>query len=175
MSLFTAIPIAGLVGMLAGAGGAGYLVYKYEQGQIAQLELADARADVEAQDTARKKQAAADAISLASAVKSAEARQKIVVQTVKLVQKVPVYVTRKIDARFPLPCGAIRLYNASTEGRDPDRVSYPTTQPDDAPCPTKLSDAVRVIVANNGLAATTRQQLIDLQDWIKTEQTSVQH
>lgn len=168
MKLTTGLVLAGLAS-IATAVGAGYGVYRIEEGRIAEIELADANAKAAASDKAGKIQFEQDQITLGDALKNAQAQTKIVTQTKTLIQKVPVYVTQEVDRAFPLPCGFVRLHDAAALGVPPSEISLPAGKSDGDACPVTASFAATIIVQNYGAYSLTTSQLRDLQDWVNQE------
>ncbi len=119
---------------------------------------------------AQAQQAAADAITQDVAVKAAEAQVKIVTVTQNLIEKVPVYVTKKSDDRCTIPRGFVRMHDAAASGIDLSGISLAAGESDDDPSGTALSAVAATVASNYGLALGTRQQLIDLQGWVRSQQ-----
>lgn len=161
--------VAAAAAFLLGATGAGVTVSKIKNGEIAELKLEHTKAIVKAQVAAMKYQADADKITHDLDVKDAEARQKIVEKTVTIIRKVPKYVTPETDARFPLPCGFIRLHDAATSGADPATIPLGPGESDAAPCSTKASEAAAIIAWNYGQALSWRSSLMSWQDWYRLQ------
>lgn len=105
-----------------------------------------------------------DQSSVTAAVGAGVAEKTIAIQhrTQEVIRDVPKIITPDIDRRYPLPYGALRVYDASLG------VSGPADgagKPDDAPSPVATSDAFAVIAGNNGQCLEWREQLIGWQDW----------
>jgi hypothetical protein len=136
--------------------------------QAGDLKLA-AQASARAAADSAERQRQVDQAAAAVAVRDAQARARIVTVTHTLTQKVPVYVTRQSDARCIVPVGFVRLHDAAAAGQPlPDD----SAGADDPAADIALSDVGRTVVDNYGTCNAIRQQLIDLQDLLKT-QTSV--
>lgn len=131
---------------------------------IFKMQRDQANAVVAAQAIAAQHQAEADRITHDADVSNAAAHQKIITVTQHIIQKVPQYVTPQTDARFPLPCGFIRLHDASALGVEPSEISLPANNVDGDKCPVTTSDAGSIIAANYALALGWRA---DLQTWEK--------
>lgn len=154
----------------AGAATGGTVAYKigyyngHKEVEALQKQILDDQADkIKAIQLAVAKQAAQDAVSEKAAVEAAQKLQKIVTVTNTIVKKVPVYVTQKTDAAFPLPCGFVRLHDAAATGVDPDQIALPTGKSDGDACPVAASVAARIIAENYGQALKWRTQLIGWQ------------
>ena len=109
------------------------------------------------------------AVSQAAAVRDQSAQDHIRTVTKTLVEKVPVYVSPSIDARYPLPVGFVRLHDAAAIGFDLSAASAGSGGPDDAPSDVAASGAARVIVLNYGACRADQQRLSDLQAWAKAQ------
>ena len=86
------------------------------------------------------------------------------------IKKVPVYVTRETDARFPVPCGFVRLHDAAALGADPDTVPNPPGKSDGDACEIASSAVATAVVDNYALANKWREQLIGWQAWAKAQE-----
>lgn len=133
MKLSVALVIAGLMS-IATAVGAGYGVYRIEQGTITKMKLADANARADAFASAKKLQHDQDQISTAAAIKDAEAREKIVTKTQLIIQEVPIHVSPRTDARFPLSCGFIRVFDAAVANTESANIPNPAGKSDGDAC-----------------------------------------
>lgn len=170
MSIQSALVSFGL-GAVLSAAGSGYLVYQYETGQMAKLKLQYAQAETRAVQEAKSLQAGQDQVSMDKALAFANAHERIQIRTVETVRKVPVYVTAKTDAAFPLPCGFVRVHDASALGVDPADIPNPAGKSDGDSCEVKASEAAGIIAENYGAADQWREQLIGLQDWVSAEKS----
>ena len=86
------------------------------------------------------------------------------VQVVTLMREIPKHVTPEIDARYPLPVGLERVWNASALGIELSGIPLATGQSDDSPSGAKASDAAARIAEDNGnhrACVTTLQGLVD--------------
>lgn len=116
-----------------------------------------------------KRQAAADQITHDADVANAEAHQKITTVTQTIIRKVPVYVTQKTDAAFPLACGWLRLHDAAAGGSDPATVPLPAGKSDADICPVAASAAASVIAENYALALGWRADAVAWENWYTTQ------
>lgn len=82
------------------------------------------------------------------------------------VREIPLHVTLEIDRDYPVPCGFVRVFNASTHGLIPD----PAGCPDDAPSGITLSEVGRAQTENAGQYDDVAGQLRALQDWVRQQQ-----
>ena len=142
--------------------------------QIDKLKIAHQNEIIKAQQLAAADQARRDKISHDADVAYAFNHQKIVTVTHTIIEKVPVYVTQKIDATYPVPCALVRVWDAAVLSTSPDALSYGPGLADDKTCPVSAS-----ALANAGVKAIrsyteTSDQLISLQDWI-TKQGAANH
>lgn len=155
--MFSLIPAwlkAAILGgcLLIGAAGGWYATRVYYTREIAQTALAQQKAIVKASNDASAAQASADKITHDRDVANAAAQQKIRTVTNTITREVPVYVTAKTDAAFPLPCGFIRLHDAAAAGVEPAAISIPAGKSDGDGCDVAASAAATIIAQNYGLA-----------------------
>lgn len=166
------IKIAGAaVAAAAIAFGAWYVTSDHYELKIADMKIIQQKDIIIAQGRAADQQEAADKITHDIDVAAAEARQKIVYRTQTLIQKVPEYVTPETDARFPLPCGFIRLHDAAARGVDAASISLPAGKSDRDECGVATSTASSIIVGNYGLALGWKNDLINWQLWYDQQKT----
>lgn len=118
------------------------------------------------------KQMAADKITHDADVAFAQSQQKIVTVTKTIIKEVPIHVTDKTDASYPIPCGLVRVWDAAVLGVSADALPLPTGISDDSACPVKASvlasagtDAIRKYIE-------TSNQLIALQGWVTAQQNN---
>jgi hypothetical protein len=140
--------------------------------QISGMEKQQALAITIAQDRAAHQQEDADKITHDADVANAEAHQKIVYRTQTIIQKVPEYVTPETDARFPLPCGFLRLHDAAASSVDPSAVSLPAGKSDFDKCDVTTSVAASAIAGNYGLALGWRADLNAWSNWYTNQKTN---
>jgi hypothetical protein len=161
-----ALKLSAAVIALGGAFGAGFwLEDKLKSDTILTMQRDQANAIALAQALAIKKQAAADEITRAADVASAEAHQKIVTVSQKIIQRIPTYVTAKTDAAFPLPCGFIVPIDAAASSSDPSTIPLPAGHTNADICPVTASYAASVIAGNYALALGWRQDAKTWEDW----------
>jgi len=131
------------------------------QQDIAAHALAQARARADAL-AAREKWIAAGAEQARAhlAASAATARQ---VRTI--IEKVPVYVSKKSDDACVVPWGAVRLLDAAASGAALDhvRAAIAPGRPDDAASDVALSEAVALLAADLAAARQNADQLSHLQ------------
>lgn len=87
---------------------------------------------------------------------------EIHVQTITLIREVPKYVTPQIDARYPLPVGLERVWNASALGIDVSAIPLAAGQSDDSPSAARASDAAGAIAETHGNFRACRESLAGL-------------
>jgi hypothetical protein len=135
------------------------------QAQAAADALARARSEAAALAAqAKAAEAANDEARAHAAAAAANARQ---IQTV--IEKVPVYVSRKSDSACVVPWGAVRLLDAAASGADPDytRAHVAPGQPDDAASDVTLSEAVALLAADLAIARDNADQLRHLENAVR--------
>lgn len=86
-------------------------------------------------------------------------------QTQTLLQKVPIYVTQKDNARCTINVGFVSLWNSSNKGLLPSSARTAN----EAASPVVLSDVAAQHTRESGLGRSQQQQLIDLQEWVRKE------
>ncbi len=109
--------------------------------------------------------AASDQITFDIGTEVALQLDAIHVQTITVIKEVPRYVTPAIDARYPLPVGLERVWNASALGVDVSAIPLAPHQSDDSPSGAKASDAAARIAEDNGNHRACVAMLQGLVDW----------
>lgn len=109
------------------------------------------------------RQAELDKGAIAAADLAGFLRGKSQANTLTLTKEVTKYVTTQTDASFLLPCGLIRLHDASAIGIDAANLDNPSGLADDAACPVKTSDFAQIIIDNYGIDHDKDAQIIGLQ------------
>ena len=98
----------------------------------------------------------------------AQAHQDTIKYVTKTIHdQVPVYVTQKADADCSVPVGFVRVLDAAAASVP--ATGDPSGRPNDAPSGLAISAVADSVAANYGLANAARQQLIDLQGWIRRQ------
>lgn len=110
---------------------------------------------------------AQDKITHDADVAQALAQQKIVTQTKTIIQKVPVYVSKKAVDACVVPIGFIRLHNAAaSDGTVPDAAGISN----DAPAGIGLDTVAASVAGNYGTYHYVAAQLRALQAWVAAQQ-----
>lgn len=115
-----------------------------------------------------------DAITETVEEKATERQIEIRTVTETLIKKVPVYVTKKADAKCPIPAGAVQLHDSAA--RHLPLVPIPAGKLDggtagvDDPSGILLSQILDTVAKNYGRYYEVRGQLLDLQGWIRQQQ-----
>ena len=102
-----------------------------------------------------------------AAEQGAEHQQQIQTITQTIIKEVPKYVTVKANAHCDIPYGAVRVLDAAARGVP--IVPSASGQSDDATSGVQLSSLVGDAATDLGTARQIRQQLIDLQGWVKAQ------
>lgn len=118
---------------------------------------------------------------LEEAVKVAEAKSKEetvrvetkVVERIKYVRgktevvvaRVPIYITKEVDRKYPVPNSFVILHDAATRSEVPSSTSVPN----DAPSDVKISEVARTVTENYGTCNEVREQLIGWQEWYRAQ------
>lgn len=108
--------------------------------------------------------AGAQAITFNAGLDAAKALDEIHVQVVTLIKEIPAHVSPAVDARYPLPVGLVRMWNASALGVDVSSVPLAPGQSDDSPSGTKASDLAGRFTEDNGnhrACVTTLKAVLD--------------
>ena len=100
---------------------------------------------------------------------AAEHTQQIQTITQTIIKEVPKYVTVKANAHCVIPYGAVRVLDAAARGVP--LVPSPAGQSNDVSSGASLDTVVGDVAADLGTARQIRQQLIDLQGWVKAQKT----
>lgn len=80
-------------------------------------------------------------------------------ETATLIGEIKHHVTTETDARYPLPCGLVRLHDAAALGVDMSTIAACAGQPDDAAAPARASDLAALLVQNYGSCHGTAEQV----------------
>jgi len=158
-----------MIRILSALCGALLILLGVQTWRIDRLKAEPVKADLHTAQHVIVRSAKADTITQATGERSSAAVTQIRYVTRTQIEKVPVYVTAETDRRYPLPWGAVRLYDASVLGLDPSALPNPAGEPDDAPSTVAASAFATVATGNNGQCLEDRQRLIDLQQWVRDE------
>jgi len=164
LSLSSIKLIAILVGVSLVAIFSASVMHKVDQAKYNQLLLNYSQAQVKVVQQAKLEQAAQDQIALNSAVDEATAQQKIVVETQTVEKEVTKYVP---DTTHCITYGVLRVLDGSASGVDPDSLSEPSGQPNDACAGVTPATLVVLIADNYATARANAKQLTDLQAFIR--------
>lgn len=96
--------------------------------------------------------------------------QKIQGDTITIVKKVPIYVTRKDDSLCPIPNGFVSLWNAANQMP----VSNASSGVDAGTSKVVLSDIATEHATEAGITHADETQLEALQEWVR-EQERISH
>lgn len=105
------------------------------------------------------------AIGAQAAQHDETAQAAIVVRYRTLTKEIPSVLTLQTDARFPVPWGSVRLFNAGATGVDLSAISLPAGAADDAASPVTASQLADGFIGNDKICAANAQRLSDLQAW----------
>lgn len=129
-TLATAMAAAFVIGWIMGAvTGAGVMI-RIKDGEIVSLRLVFEQEKSAAIAAALDQERRAAAITSKIGGESAQKQETIRTVFRDIVRKVPVYVTREVDDRYPVPAGAIRVLNAAAAGADLPEVPQSAGEPD---------------------------------------------
>jgi hypothetical protein len=146
------------------AGLSGYAVHRWDASTIAEMKLSAEQKELASVTVAVRQQAIADKITHDQDVKNAVANAPIRTNTVTVIQKVPVYVTKQDDARCVLHNGFVQLLDAAGLGIAPEQLPGQASEPVGADSGISLSQAAALLAQNLGEAAELRQRLHNASD-----------
>lgn len=86
-------------------------------------------------------------------------------KTEVVVARVPIYLTKEIDAKYPVPNAFVVMHDAAARSEVPPSTgsSYEGTSD------VKISEVTRTVAENYGTCNEVRQQLLGWQDWYRTQ------
>ena len=151
--------IAAVVFLICAAFGGGYVK------GVARAEVEIQRAATEAQQKIAELQA-----------KQAETNVQVVTKYVDRVRTITVQNDRNAEYIASLPStdiklahGWVYLHDLATKGGDAE----PSSATDGTPSPFTAADALRAVTDNYSICRQNSEQLIQLQDWIRSTQANV--
>lgn len=148
------------------AGASWWVTSNYYDLKIADMKALHQAGIIIAQDAAAHKQADADKITSGVIAASLEARNGVLQGIIDNLRRTPIYVSPETDARFPLPCGFVRLHNAAVAGgADPSTIPLPAGATDASQCDVKASAAIGIIQDNYALALGWKAERDSWWDW----------
>jgi len=133
----------------------------YEDGQIAKSAATQVQTELKQVQTT-------DLTTEKTGEAAAEHQQQIQTVYQTITKEVIRYVPAKADARCVIPYGAIRVLDAAARGVP--LVPGPSGEPDGDASGVQLSAVVGAAAEDLGTAQQIRQQLIDLQGWVRDRQ-----
>jgi hypothetical protein len=133
--------------------------------------LEDVSATATAEQAVIAQTQTADRITATASAGAALDQLKIADFTQTRIIEVPVHVTKKSDARCVVPRGFVGLHDTAASGVP--AVPLATGQSDDDPSGIALSALAGTVAGNYGTCRQTRQQLIDLQAWVRAQAASL--
>ncbi len=142
-----------------------YVAHRMDASTLATLKLGYAQAQDKAVTDAAAIQARQDASAESDALAEAQAQQKIVVRTITLKEKVPVYVQ---DNAHCITFGLVRVLNAAAFGRDPAAQPPAAGQPDDACAPVSWRTFAADLADDYGTGRANAEQLNALEASVRT-------
>jgi hypothetical protein len=162
---------AAVAAVLAGTGGF-TLAWKLQKANVEALQLADAKAQVEAVTAARAQDAAQrklsdDAGAASSATQAAHQTQGDTIR-----RRVPIYVTPQADSRCIVPIGALRLLDDAVSDPGQGGALVLPGQSDGAPSGVALSAFADLAAEDRVTYRVVAQRLTDLQALIRQKQAA---
>lgn len=156
--------------ILIGLGALWYANHRGYNSGVAYQKSLEAAMLAAAQKVAASDQKKRDDISKAIELKWAHDHPQIVTITNTITKEIPAHVPPQVDHQYPVPCGLVRLWDASVLSTDPGNLPYPTGLSDDSTCPVTASVLAQAGVTAIGQYKIVSAQLIALQDWVRAEQ-----
>ena len=86
-------------------------------------------------------------------------------KTEVVVARVPIYLTKEIDAKYPVPNSFVVFHDAAARSEIPTS----TTSAYEGTSDIKISEVTRTVAENYGACNEVRQQLLGWQDWYRTQ------
>lgn len=86
-------------------------------------------------------------------------------KTEVVVAKVPIYITKEVDAKYPVPNSFVLLHDAAARSEVPPSSGSAYEGTSDI----KISEVTRTVAENYGTCHEVRQQLLGWQDWYRTQ------
>jgi hypothetical protein len=152
----------------AGIAAAGaWAAHHWDEGEIADLKLAQSQAQTRAVLAQAKIVRAQDAVSLAAAVTEASAQQKIADEAHLIPKEIRIHVPSA--SRICIPFGLVRVLDAATTGADPAGLPLPAGQSDAGCAPVDAAALAQSVAGNYVTARANAEQLSALQDWVRDE------
>lgn len=152
--------IVGAITAAISLGAGAYAGYRWEHGKLLELQLANAKF------TTQQVQLKADGdtrqfkVALKAAVAEAHAQGKLEAKTVKVKERILIYVTKKQDASVcGLTVGLARILRASAEGSDPGALALASGQSDDDCSDVTPSEVAGWFASYAGISNQNAEQL----------------
>jgi len=152
-----------LAGSAAGSAWVTAMVKNAEIAGVRQADVARERDDLKMEVSLQSKIAGTDA-QVSRAFAQDMDSESVVTRTI--IKEIPVHVSSKSDAQYPLPYGAIRVYDAAILGTDPAALSLPAGRTDDSAAPVGASALAENAAENYAACRTDAEQLSLLEKWI---------
>ena len=169
----TGIQIAIAALALAGsAAGGAWVTAKVKDAEIARLQQADVareRDDLKLQVAVQSKIAGTDAAISRSFAQDLE-NQSVITRTI--IKEIPVHVGSRSNARYPLPYGVVRVYDAAVLGVAPSALPLTSGRTDDSPAPVETSALAENAAENFAACRANDEQLTMLEKWVQNIETA---
>jgi hypothetical protein len=151
---------------LAAALWGAFCMHRWDEGVIADLKLADARAQAASLSAALRKQAAQAALSQAASLREAAAQQALAAHSRVILEEIPRHVAN--DHRPCVPYGLVRVLDAAATGADPAALPLPAGRTDASCAPVTATALAARIAANYTAARANAEQLNALQEFLRS-------
>lgn len=86
-------------------------------------------------------------------------------KTEVVIARVPIYLTKEIDAKYPVPNAFVVLHDSAARSEVPPSTGSAYEGTSDV----KISEVARTVAENYGTCNEVRQQLLGWQDWYRTQ------
>ena len=123
------LALGAIVALGAASGVGAYVMHKMDKADYVALQLADAKAQIAAVQTAQKLQAQQDAVKNKDSVAEAKAQQKLDDQRNLIPQRVVLHVK---DTLVCVPYGVIRMFNGYAHGLSDADITIAAGKSDDS-------------------------------------------
>lgn len=152
------------------AGSATLVTRAVYKGEIAEIELAQAQALIQAQKFGQVIQRGLDQVAVSSAASQGIVQEKIVLQTVTITKEIPIYVQ---DNSTCITVGLVRVFDAATTGADPAALDLAAGESNDTCAGLGWHALAESVAGNYGRARQDAAQLTGLQEYVRKVQAQL--
>lgn len=152
-----------IIATAVGAAGGAWGMAKLKNGEIAEIQLVHAEERHQAFMEGRARQMRSDAITRDVSADFHVSNVKIIRQTQKIIEEIPIYVQ---DDATCITWGLVRVLDAAAFSADPDSLDLPAGTANDACAGVGWRALAKTVVGNYGKFHETADQLSKLQIWV---------